>query len=93
METDSSKKTMQFNSLEEIEAYRDQLMLDLHKDEERIASLWKGLFCKEQSRRPKTPMQRVLSMVNVGSGVLDGVILGWKLYRKFSGGRLWGSHR
>lgn len=93
METDSSKKTMQFNSLDEIEAYRDQLKLDLHKDEERIVSLWKGLFCKEESRRPKTPMQRVLNMVNVGSGVLDGVILGWKLYRKFSGGRLWGSHR
>ena len=93
METDSSKKTMQFNSLDEIEAYRDQLKLDLHKDEERFASLWKGLFCKEEPRRPKTPMQRVLGMVNVGSGVLDGVILGWKLYRKFSGGRLWGSHR
>lgn len=93
METDSSKKTMQFNSLDEIEAYRDQLKLELHKDEERIASLWKGLFGKEEPRRPKTPMQRVLSMVNVGSGVLDGVILGWKLYRKFSGGRFWGSHR
>lgn len=93
METDSSKKTMQFNSLDEIEAYRDQLKLELHKDEEHIASLWKGLFCKEEPRRPKTPMQRVLSMVNVGSGVLDGVILGWKLYRKFSGGRIWGSHR
>lgn len=93
METDSSKTTKQFNSLDEIEAYRNQLKLDLHKDEERIASLWKGLFGKEEPRRPKTPMQRVLSMVNVGSGVLDGVILGWKLYRKFSGGRLWGSHR
>ena len=24
-----------------------------------------------------------MSMVHMGSGVLDGLILGWKLYRKF----------
>ena len=26
-------------------------------------------------------------MINMGAGVIDGVILGWKIYRKFKGSR------
>ena len=96
MDDFDKKATVRFNSLAEIEAYKEQVRHDLRKDEERIAFLWKDLFHKEESHGPKTPVQRVMGMVNMGSGVIDGLILGWKLYRKFNGARPWwrsGRHR
>ena len=72
-----------FSSLEEIEAYKQEVRQEVHNDEQHIAQLWKELFYKEESRMPKTPLQKVMGMVNMGSGVIDGLILGWKLYRKF----------
>lgn len=76
-----------FSSLEEIEAYKQEVHQEVRNDEQQIAQLWKELFYKEESRMPKTPVQRVMGMVNMGSGVIDGLILGWKLYRKFKGKR------
>ena len=32
-----------------------------------------------------TPTQRFSGAISTGAGILDGLILGWKLYRKFSG--------
>ena len=93
METDNLTAAPKFSSLAEIENYKEQLKRDIRKDEDRITTLWKDLFHKEEHRGPKTPVQRVMGMVNVGTGVLDGVILGWKLYRKFRGGRLWNTRR
>ena len=76
--TNDSTQQRTFCTLEEIESY---------KDEVRIGKLWSDLFHKEDRHTPKTPVQRMINMVNIGSGVLDGLILGWKLYRKFKGGR------
>ena len=67
--------------------YKDELRQSIHDDEKRIGKLWSDLFHKEDRHTPKTPVQRMINMVNIGSGVLDGLILGWKLYRKFKGGR------
>ena len=57
----------------------------LNNDEAKIASLWNSLFHKEESTMPKTPVQKIINLANLGTGILDGVILGWKLYRKFHG--------
>ena len=73
--------------LEEIERYKDEVRQSIHDDEKRIGKLWSDLFHKEDRHTPKTPVQRMINMVNIGSGVIDGLILGWKLYRKFKGGR------
>lgn len=75
----------QFNTLDDIEAYKTKVRKSIRHDEEEMASLWNSLFHKESHHEAKTPVQRLTSYVNIGSGVLDGVILGWKLYRKFNG--------
>ena len=74
-----------FSTLAEIEAYKARLKTEIQGQEHEIASLWSSLFHKQESHMPKTPMQRIMSMANVGTGVLDGLLLGWKLYRKFNG--------
>lgn len=73
----------QFSSLAEIEEYKAELIGMIHDSEQDISSLWDKLFQKSDTPSVKTPTQRIMSMVHMGSGVLDGLILGWKLYRKF----------
>lgn len=85
--TNDSTQQRTFCTLEEIERYKDEVRQSIHDDEKRIGTLWSDLFHNEDRHTPKTPVQRMINMVNIGSGVIDGLILGWKLYRKFKGGR------
>ncbi|MGP1591030.1 MAG: hypothetical protein ACTTHI_04465 [Prevotella sp.] len=75
-------KTKQYNSLNDLEVYKDTLQKQLEADEKEMKRLWNGLFKPEKSG-PKTPTQRIQSAISLGTGIVDGLILGWKLYRKF----------
>ena len=74
-----------FCSIAEIEEYKSRVKEDIQDHEAKIASLWNSLFHKEEPTMPKTPVQKIIHRANLGTGILDGVILGWKLYRKFHG--------
>jgi len=76
-----SKKT--FSTLDEIREYRDTLLEEIRKDDEKIQSMWSGLFHKPQILTASTPSKRISSILNASAGILDAAILGWKLYRKF----------
>jgi hypothetical protein len=49
--------------------------------------LWNDLF-HNPDITDSNPSKRVNGLINTGVGLLDGLILGWKLYRKFNGSRL-----
>ena len=72
----TDKNTQTFCSLADIRARKDQLRNEIYADEEKISSLWSDLFYKKESQEPATPVQ-----------LIDGIILGWKIYRKFKGNR------
>lgn len=72
----------QYNSLRDLKEYKDALNKKLKADEDEIKRLWNSLF-KPVKSGPKTPTQRIQSALSLGTGVIDGLILGWKLYRKF----------
>lgn len=72
----------QYNSLRDLKEYKDALNKQLKADEDEIKRLWGDLFRPVKSG-PKTPTQRIHSALSLGTGVIDGLILGWKLYRKF----------
>lgn len=72
----------QYNSLRDLKEYKDALNKKLKADEDEIKRLWNILF-KPVKSGPKTPTQRIQSALSLGTGVVDGIILGWKLYRKF----------
>lgn len=73
----------QYNSLLAIRVRKMELQKQLNEQENKINHLWHGLFHEEKSNLPKTPSQRIMAMATTGMGIIDGAILGWKLYRKF----------
>lgn len=72
-------------SLEDIAAYKDKLRKQIEHEEECIAGKWNELFHKEEPA-PQGKAQKLLRMVSLGTGMFDGMMLGWKLYRKYQEG-------
>ena len=82
MET-ASKRTASYRSLDEIRDRKDVLLADIRKDDQQIKALWGQLFAKREPISALTPSKRISSLMTTGAGILDGILLGWKLYRKF----------
>ncbi len=73
-----------YSTIEDIQARKQQLRNSLQRDNGEISQLWNGLFAKPEV---STPTNRIQSFMSKGLGVVDGAILGWKLYQKFSKGK------
>lgn len=73
-----------YHTLDEIRLRKAQLLTDINKDNNRMGKLWNNVFHKPKDNA--TPTQRFSSVMNTGAGIVDSLILGWKLYRKFGGG-------
>ena len=71
-----------YRSLEEIRMRKETLRRELQKDNGQINSLWHRIFHNDKTG---TPSKRISGLMSTGAGVVDGVILGWKLYRRFKG--------
>ncbi len=73
-----------YDTLRAISDRKAQLLKEIRKDSKQINTLRQQLFSKPtaltHSRKRKMGLQ---SMMSTGAGVLDGLILVWKLYRKF----------
>lgn len=73
-----------YNSINDIRLRKEMLRNDILKDNQKIEKLWKSLFTPSEAfSRKATPAQRFSGLLNTSAGILDGLILGWKLYRKF----------
>ena len=66
-----------YRTLSEIRLRKAQLLADIAKESNQITNLWDNVF--------HTPTKKISSLMTTGVGVADTVILGWKLYRRFSG--------
>lgn len=75
----------QFRSLTDIRDYKEDLRKQIERDESSIAEKWDDLFHKEEPE-PQNKAQKITKMLSLGTGVFDGVMLGWKLYRKYKEG-------
>ncbi len=73
----------EYKSLDDIRLRKAQLHADLIKDGNKIAGLWNELMYKPKDTNKSA--QRFSGVINTGVGMLDALILGWKLYHKFSG--------
>ena len=76
-------KSPVYKNLDEIRLRKSQLLTEITKDNNRMKGMWSDLFHKPKEN--VTPTSRFSGAVKTGAGVLDGLILGWKLYRKFGG--------
>jgi hypothetical protein len=73
-----------YKNLDEIRLRKAQLLTEITKDSNKMKDMWTGLFHKPKDN--VTPTSRFSGFMKTGAGVVDGLILGWKLYRKFGGG-------
>lgn len=79
--TTNQNQSTDYHTLTELRQRKAQLLEDIAKDDKRIKALWAQLFYRPKTN--DTPSQRITNMITTGGGILDGLILGWKLYRKF----------
>ena len=69
-------------TLEEIVMRKEYVLAEIHRDDEKIKKLWASLF-HAPNLSSSTPSKRITGFMNAGVGVCDGLLLAWKLYRKF----------
>ena len=71
-------------SLNDIKLRKEIIRNAILEDEKKIGTLWHSLFKPSDIfDRNASPSKRITSFINTGAGIIDGAILGWKLYRKF----------
>ena len=74
----------EYKSLNDIRTRKEMLRNAISKDDEKIRTLWNELFKPTEIFDKNTaPSKRISRILNTGATVIDGAILGWKLYRKF----------
>ena len=79
--TEQIQKRPLYTSIIEIQQRKAELLKEIRKDSKEINTLWHGLYSK-----PATNNKKGFSMsglINTGTGVIDGMLFAWKLYRKF----------
>lgn len=82
-----------FSSLDDIRAYKEELREQIRQDRDVISTKWNDLFHREEPA-PQNKAQKIMKMLSMGTGGLDGAMLGWKLYRKYQEGAfLFGKRR
>lgn len=73
-----------YQSIEEIRLRKAALQKEIEADRAKIDEKWHSLFKKPEAlSKSATPSQRISGIISSGAGVLDGILLVWKLYRKF----------
>ena len=74
-----------FSSLDDIRLYKEELLEQIRQDRDVISTKWNDLFHRKEPV-PQNKAQKIMKMLSMGTGVLDGAMLGWKLYRKYQEG-------
>lgn len=81
----TAQSERKFSSLDDIMVYKEELRERINQDRDAISAKWNELFHKEEPA-PQNKAQKIMKMLSLGTGVLDGAMLGWKLYRKYQEG-------
>lgn len=73
-------KKPDYNSLDDIRQQRDAVVEAIRSDEERLAAIFSGVIGGTNARRHGTTSS-VARAVRLGARIVDGALLGWKIYR------------
>ena len=79
----TEEEPMKYQSLLAIRARKMQLNKEIQRSEQKIKTTWDSIFHPKKDPIPNTPTQRFLSLASSSVGLIDGALLGWKLYKKF----------
>lgn len=71
----------EYSSIEDIRLRKEEILKAIRLDSGEIGVKWKSMFSAQEQRTKKG--FNMASLVNTGTGLVDGFLLAWKLYRKF----------
>lgn len=74
------KKAETYNTLHEIRLRKETILSEIRMDNQQMNILWKGLFRKPVQKKKAFTLSSLMTM---GTGMADGLLLVWKLYRKY----------
>ena len=80
--TTSSPNT--YRSLDDIRARKTILRKQLEDGNTSMKTQWNTLFHKPKNN---VPSKRVTTFMTTGATLFDGILLAWKLYNRFGGGK------
>ncbi len=73
----------QLDTLEQIMLEKENLHKELQLHEQKMADIWHATFREPTPEEQASPTKRVIAWVTASAGLIDGALLGWKLYRRF----------
>ena len=79
----TEEEPLKYQSLLAIRARKTQLNKDIQRSEQEIKATWNSIFHPKKLPTPKTPAQRLVALASSSVGLIDGALLGWKLYKRF----------
>lgn len=80
-----SNVTPDINSLDALTQYKLQLQEEMDTSEEQLATIWNEMFHSPTAEELNSPTKRIMATITSASTLIDGALLGWKLYRRFGG--------
>ena len=80
----ASQPMLEYKSLDDIRARKQTLRKELEANGLSMKTQWNGLFRKPKNQ---TPSRRLTTFMATGASVFDGILLAWKLYNRFGGGK------
>ena len=81
--------TIVIDSLEALATRTQQLKDDIDSAEERLATIWHDMFRQPTAEEMSSPTKRLMATITSASALIDGALLGWKLYRRLGGTSKW----
>lgn len=70
------------STLSELKAQADLIREQIRVEESEMHRHWNSLT-NQSKNESKSKTQRLIGFLTKGSTIIDGALLGWKLYRKF----------
>lgn len=81
----TSSITPNIDSLEDLLLRKQQLQEELETSEEHLSNIWNAMFRQPSDEDMKSPTKRIMANIASASALIDGALLGWKLYRRLGG--------
>lgn len=70
------------STISELKAQADLVREQIRVEQSEMHRHWNSLT-KQRKKESKSKTQRLIGFLTKGSTVIDGALIGWKLYRKF----------
>jgi hypothetical protein len=87
MDTNNNRPSpiQQLSSLAELRSRQAEIRSQLKKSENNMSDIWNDMFHKPSPSTLTSPTGKAINFLTNSAGIIDGAILGWKLYRRFGG--------